>query len=200
MPLFLLFGVSPFLIWAFMYRSRVRPELSFWRALGLGLVNAFYVYFHQAATWWAFYRVMTARTDWKKTVRYSQQAVDAALDLLFRPSVSQPSEALARLRGSRAPVTSRPRNATTVAAGPAPALSRLRRDAVTALPTSITERDEIALGGLRRVSPVPQDGVFAGVHNHGVDALRYGPVSPPTFAEQRVPDAVRGSATVTASH
>jgi cellulose synthase/poly-beta-1,6-N-acetylglucosamine synthase-like glycosyltransferase len=199
-PLFLLFGVSPFLIWAFMYRSRVRPELSFSRTLGLGLVNALYVYFHQAATWWAFYRVMTARTDWKKTVRYSQQAVDAALDLLFRPPVRPPSQALARLRGSGGPAPSRPRSATTVAASPAPALSRLRREAVTPPPSSITQRDENALADLRGASPLSTSAVFAGVHKTRVDALRYGPISSPVSVVQRVPDAVRGSETITASH
>lgn len=199
-PLFLLFGVSPFLIWAFMYRSRVRPELSLWRALGLGLVNALYVYFHQAATWWAFYRVMTARTDWKKTVRYSQQAVDAALDLLFRPSVRPPGEALARLRGSRGPTLSRTRTATTVAVASHASLSRLRREAVTPPHSAVTQRDENALRGLRGASPSPTSVAFAGVHKSQVDALRYDPLSPPAPPVPWVPDAVRGSAPVTASN
>lgn len=197
-PLFLLFGISPFLIWAFTYRSRVRPDLSFWRALGLGLVNALYVYFHQAATWWAFYRVMSARTDWKKTVRYSQQAVDAALELLFRPPARPSSEALSRLRGARDSAF-RTRSATTGSTAPA-ALIRLRRDDVTAHDPPITQREEIALAGLRGASPLPGSAVFVGVHKTRVDALRYGPVSPPAPAVPRVPDAVRGSETVTASH
>lgn len=199
-PLFLLFGVSPFLIWAFMYRSRVRPELSLWRALGLGLVNALYVYFHQAATWWAFYRVMTARTDWKKTVRYSQHAVDAALDLLFRPPARPPGEALARLRGSRGPAPSRPRSATSAAVASQSSLARLRRATVTPLQSPVTQRDEKALRGLRGASPSPMSVVFAGVHKPQVDALRYDPLSPPAPPVPWVPDAVRGSEPVTASH
>lgn len=72
-PLILIFGLAPFVLWGFVYRRRVRPDTSLAVATSLGLLNAVYVYLHQVAAWWAFVRIATARNDWKKTGRFSGQ-------------------------------------------------------------------------------------------------------------------------------
>lgn len=72
LPLFVVFAVAPFVVWGFTYRAKFEPNLSRRQALGLGLLNVgFLVYLYQGAVWWAFFRLVTGRTDWKKTARYS---------------------------------------------------------------------------------------------------------------------------------
>lgn len=66
-PLFILFGVVPFLIWGFIYRRHNEPGISRRTALGLGLANWVYGYLQQVASWWAFVRMVRHRHDWKKT-------------------------------------------------------------------------------------------------------------------------------------
>jgi 1,2-diacylglycerol 3-beta-glucosyltransferase len=69
LPLFLLFGLAPFVIWGPIHRRRNAPDLTMGKALGTAFVNVGYTYFHHIAVWWAFFRVVTMRRDWKKTAR-----------------------------------------------------------------------------------------------------------------------------------
>ena len=69
LPLFLLFGLAPFMIWGPIHRRRNAPDLSSRQATSTALVNVAYTYFHHVAVWWAFFRVVTMRRDWKKTAR-----------------------------------------------------------------------------------------------------------------------------------
>ena len=204
LPLFVLFGLSPFMLWAHMYRSRVRPELRLWQAMGLGLANSGYVYFHQAATWWAFYRVMTARTDWKKTVRYSLPQHAAAPSLPMPAPVSAiraPAEAFARLRaGSTDPVP--------LAAAPAdrtgsPALLRLRQQSSTAAWSTsygVARRSDRAIAGLRTAPPGQRARDSDSVPTNQDNALWCAPDCPPASPPDRSSDIYRSPQPATASH
>lgn len=179
LPLFLTFGLAPFMIWAFMYRRRVRPELSLWQTTGLGLVNALYVYLHQASTWWAFYRVMTARTDWKKTVRYSGKAPapSAAPAPAPRPAPAA-SEALGRLRAVPPHV---PGNRAGAAGHGSVALSRLRRPASSATGRHVTGRHAVThrhqIGGSDPVLVALHDGTGAN-HDKTLQSVNVTSVQP----------------------
>lgn len=72
LPLFLIFGVAPFLVWGPVYRLRSARHLTRRAAVVLGLANWIYSYFHYGAVWWAFVRLTRARHDWKKTARVSR--------------------------------------------------------------------------------------------------------------------------------
>jgi cellulose synthase/poly-beta-1,6-N-acetylglucosamine synthase-like glycosyltransferase len=201
LPLFLLFGLSPFMLWAFMYRSRVRPDLSLWQATGLGLVNAVYVYFHQAATWWAFYRVMTARTDWKKTVRYSlPQAVDS-LPVRSGPAARPQAEAFARLRAS----SDQPARLTGAAAEDSlgtSALVRLRQhpaDATWSSWNGMATHSDRAIAGLRAAQPGRMIPAHDNLHTNQDNALWYAPATP-AGPPDRSSDARRLPPPVTARH
>ena len=93
-PVFVLFGLGPFLIWGPLYRSRVAPELKRWQALGLGLANWPYVMVHHCAAWWAFTRTILSHNDWKKTERQAERAPALVVVLAGR----------IRFRSSAAPV------------------------------------------------------------------------------------------------
>lgn len=69
-PMFAIFGIGPLFIWGPIYRRRIAPELSIWRAIGLGLANWPYIFIHHCAAWWAFVRTLRSQTDWKKTERF----------------------------------------------------------------------------------------------------------------------------------
>jgi len=76
-PLVLIGGVGPFVVWGVVYRARVERSLSRAQALQLGLANFAYSNLHHLATWWAVARVVTGRADWKKTPRTSARATRA---------------------------------------------------------------------------------------------------------------------------
>ncbi|MGP0029823.1 MAG: glycosyltransferase family 2 protein [Acidimicrobiales bacterium] len=76
-PLFILFGMAPFMVWGPIYRARVERRVTRRGALALGLSNWIYSYFQYAAVWWAFARILRARNDWKKTLRSSSGPVYA---------------------------------------------------------------------------------------------------------------------------
>ncbi|MDQ6840053.1 MAG: glycosyltransferase [Actinomycetota bacterium] len=67
LPLFVLFGIAPFLVWGFIYRRYSDPSLRLPTAFALGMANWAYGYLQQTASWWAFVRVARNRHDWKKT-------------------------------------------------------------------------------------------------------------------------------------
>lgn len=67
--LFMIFGLAPLVVWGPVYRAKVAPGMSRRAALMLGLANWPYTYVNHAATWWAFFRVLRSRRDWKKTER-----------------------------------------------------------------------------------------------------------------------------------
>ncbi len=69
LPLFLLFGLAPLIVWGPVYRTTAAPDLSRRRALLIGLANWPYSYIHHVATWVALARVLRARDDWLKTER-----------------------------------------------------------------------------------------------------------------------------------
>lgn len=68
-PLFLIFGLTPLVVWGPIYRRSVAQELTLPQAIGLGLLNWPYTYVHHVSTWWAFFRVVRSRHDWMKTER-----------------------------------------------------------------------------------------------------------------------------------
>lgn len=68
-PLILVFGVGPLMLWGFVYRSRCEPDLSRRRALLLGLAYWGYSYLMLASVWRGFWRVLRARNSWAKTAR-----------------------------------------------------------------------------------------------------------------------------------
>jgi len=70
-PLFVCFGLGPFLIWGPIYRATARQETSVPMALALGVANWLYLAVNYLAIWWAFVRVVRTRHDWKKTTRLS---------------------------------------------------------------------------------------------------------------------------------
>ena len=67
LPLFVLFGLAPFLVWGFIYRRHSDPSLRLPMAFALGMANWVYGYLQQMASWWAFIRVVRNHHDWKKT-------------------------------------------------------------------------------------------------------------------------------------
>ena len=108
-PLFLCFGLGPFVVWGPIYRMTAsRTDMSIPMALGLGLANWLYLAVHYLAIWWAFARVVRTRTDWKKSARLSVEPGSLA----EAPFVALP--AVARL------------DPTGSAIGPRAVLGRLR--------------------------------------------------------------------------
>ncbi len=69
LPLFVFFGLGPFVLWGPVYRATACRETSLPKAFALGLANWLYLTVHYVAIWWAFARVVTTRHDWKKTAR-----------------------------------------------------------------------------------------------------------------------------------
>jgi 1,2-diacylglycerol 3-beta-glucosyltransferase len=68
-PLALIFGAFPNLVWGPLYRSRCGSQVGRRRSIVLGLANIAYGYALQVAVWWAFIRLVRGRSDWKKTAR-----------------------------------------------------------------------------------------------------------------------------------
>ncbi len=99
LPLFILFGLGPLVVWGPVYRTTRARGLSRTRAIALGMANWPYSYVHHVATWWAFIRVLRSRHDWKKTER---EADDRAA-LLVLASAPAPVAPLPRLAPAPAP-------------------------------------------------------------------------------------------------
>jgi cellulose synthase/poly-beta-1,6-N-acetylglucosamine synthase-like glycosyltransferase len=78
-PLFVVFGLLPLVVWGPIYRATQDRSLTRRQAWVLGLANWPYAGVHYAATWWAFTRVVRARHDWKKTARVLERAVPVSL-------------------------------------------------------------------------------------------------------------------------
>lgn len=74
-PLFLLFGLAPLVVWGPVYRATAARNMSRTRAMALGAANWPYSYVHHVATWFAFFRVLHSRDDWLKTARESDPTV-----------------------------------------------------------------------------------------------------------------------------
>lgn len=77
LPLVLVGGIGPFFIWGPIYRRRVEPTTTRRRAAVLGLSSWLYSNLHYVASWWAFFRLVDDRDDWKKSRRVT--SVDATL-------------------------------------------------------------------------------------------------------------------------
>ncbi len=69
LPIFVCFGLGPFVIWGPVYRATACQDVSASKAWALGLANWFYLTVHYLAIWWALARFVTTRHDWKKTAR-----------------------------------------------------------------------------------------------------------------------------------
>ncbi len=83
-PLFVFFGISPFMMWGPLYRSRIDRALSRRSAWLIGIANwAYYTFLYQVVVWWAASRLMRARNDWKKTARLSTRKVAPAMAPAF---------------------------------------------------------------------------------------------------------------------
>jgi 1,2-diacylglycerol 3-beta-glucosyltransferase len=68
-PLFLLFGIGPLVIWGPIYRRTIARDISLRHAALLGFLNWPYIYIHHASTIWAVSRMARSRHDWMKTER-----------------------------------------------------------------------------------------------------------------------------------
>lgn len=68
-PLILVFGLGPLVLWGFVYRSRCEPALSRWAALGLGLAYWLYAYLMLASVWTGLFRILRSNHSWAKTAR-----------------------------------------------------------------------------------------------------------------------------------
>jgi cellulose synthase/poly-beta-1,6-N-acetylglucosamine synthase-like glycosyltransferase len=95
-PLFVFFGLSPFLLWGPIYRSRTDHQLSRRGAWAVGVANWAYTYLHQLSVWWALARVLQARNDWKKTARLAQRKVPALAGAPARMRPALPAVATRR--------------------------------------------------------------------------------------------------------
>jgi cellulose synthase/poly-beta-1,6-N-acetylglucosamine synthase-like glycosyltransferase len=113
-PLFVFFGLSPFLLWGPVYRSRTGHQLSRRGAWVVGVANWAYTYLHQIAVWWALARVMQARNDWKKTARMTKRRVPStATAVAGAPARMRPAlPAVATRRGLTAVGSFTPRRPT----------------------------------------------------------------------------------------
>jgi 1,2-diacylglycerol 3-beta-glucosyltransferase len=67
LPLAVLFGLVPHVMWGPLYRETTGGHITRRRALLLSAANAAYAYLLQVAVWWAFWRTVRGRSDWKKT-------------------------------------------------------------------------------------------------------------------------------------
>ncbi|MGI9022673.1 MAG: glycosyltransferase, partial [Acidimicrobiales bacterium] len=96
-PLFVFFGLGPFVVWGPVYRATTRHETSLPMALALGLANWFYLAVHYLAIWWAVVRVARTRHDWKKTARLTADLHPGlrtdGLPLVTLPCVLRPAPA-----------------------------------------------------------------------------------------------------------
>jgi hypothetical protein len=68
-PLFIMFGIGPLMIWGPIYRRTVARDLRFRDGAYLGFLNWPYIYVHHASTIWALGRMLRSRHDWQKTER-----------------------------------------------------------------------------------------------------------------------------------
>jgi len=73
-PLFVCFGLGPFVIWGPVYRATARREMSIPMSIALGVANWLYLGVHYVSIWWAFVRVVRTRHDWKKSTRLATAA------------------------------------------------------------------------------------------------------------------------------
>ncbi|MCA1677408.1 MAG: hypothetical protein LC799_36275, partial [Actinobacteria bacterium] len=89
-PLFVCFGLGPFIVWGPVYRATARQEASVPMALALGLANWLYLAVHYLAIWWAFARVVRTRHDWMKTARFSAQLAAVGVQADGLPRVTVP--------------------------------------------------------------------------------------------------------------
>jgi cellulose synthase/poly-beta-1,6-N-acetylglucosamine synthase-like glycosyltransferase len=79
-PMFLIFGIGPLVIWGPIYRRHIANDLSRRQAWALGLANWPYIFVHHFAVWWAFSRMLRSRHDWKKTERLDWRALVPGFD------------------------------------------------------------------------------------------------------------------------
>ena len=87
-PLFVFFGLGPFLVWGPVYRATAQREISLPTALALGVANWLYLAVHYLAIWWAFARMVRTRHDWKKTARLAGLDPALLIDGLSRVTLS----------------------------------------------------------------------------------------------------------------
>jgi len=80
-PLFILFGLGPLMVWGPAYRAAVDRGITRRQALILGLAHWPYTYIHHMAVWWGFVRIARSQHGWKKTGRVAR-APQPALALL----------------------------------------------------------------------------------------------------------------------
>ncbi len=101
LPLFVLFGLGPLVVWGPVYRTTRARGLSRTRAMALGVANWPYSYVHHVATWWAFIRILRSRHDWKKTERVADERPAPAVPVTVVPApvaLLRPTPATARVQ------------------------------------------------------------------------------------------------------
>ena len=154
-PLFLLFGLGPLMVWGPIYRRTFARNLRFREGAFLGFLNWPYIYVHHASTIWAFSRMLRSRHDWKKTERSdirrrkpirptpetaTPALAQAAAPVPARRTAPLPRPPVARPAGAPTAVT-RPVAVVTAPAEPAPR----EPAAVPSAPTQPEERELVAV-------------------------------------------------------
>jgi hypothetical protein len=174
LPLFVLFGIMPLAVWAFVYRKMTDPSMTRRRAAALGLANWPYTFVHYLASWWALVRMLRGRHDWKKTERHGDLAtvesprpapVAASKTAHARPPQQRPQQPRVPSRpaaAGRAPVAADWENAIVPYVGPKrtvparPGHAHVRSSAASHFASSTRSGDASATVG---TVPVP------GVHS-----------------------------------
>jgi 1,2-diacylglycerol 3-beta-glucosyltransferase len=145
-PLFLLFGLGPLILWGPIYRRTAARDLSLRQAALLGLVNWPYSYIHHVSTWWAFGRMLRSRHDWKKTERLDlpRQATIARPRSLAPPQRPRPAGTRPAFAGSGAGAAAvRPRPQIPLAPPP---VSHTERWAARRVPAAAGARTQAERG------------------------------------------------------
>ncbi|TNM69178.1 glycosyltransferase [Streptomyces sp. NP160] len=94
LPLAVVFGIVPHVMWGPLYRETTGGHVTRRRAALLSVANAAYAYLLQVAVWWAFWRTVRGRTDWKKTARRVAPAA-APAGAIPRPRTPEHAETTA---------------------------------------------------------------------------------------------------------
>jgi 1,2-diacylglycerol 3-beta-glucosyltransferase len=80
-------GLGPFVLWGPIYRARCEREMSFVRAIGLGIGYSMFVLIFYVTSWRAFFRIIRGREDWFKTRRNAEFLPDTELDGQLTPAL-----------------------------------------------------------------------------------------------------------------
>ncbi|MFD8396200.1 glycosyltransferase family 2 protein [Streptomyces sp. NPDC059680] len=73
--LYLVFGISQFAVWGYLYHRRCEPSLGRLRCIGWGVAYAVMIYLFYVVAWRAFGRLLIGRVGWAKTRRNNEALI-----------------------------------------------------------------------------------------------------------------------------